>query len=87
MTTSMWLLAAAEQHQASSDVGVLYLAVIAAIYYAGWRISLRIHPWTHCSTCKGDPRNYGALFRNSYGLCKACGGTGRRLRRGAKPNS
>jgi DnaJ-class molecular chaperone len=71
-------------HQTGPGPGIADLAVAAAFAWAGWRISLRIHPWTRCSTCKGDPRSYGALYKASFALCPACGGTGRQLRRGAK---
>lgn len=63
----------------------LLLIVFAICMWIGWRISLRIHPWTACKACGGEPRSYGSVFRRSFALCGACGGTGRQLRFGVKP--
>jgi hypothetical protein len=59
----------------------LLLLIGAAI--AGYLISLRIHPYTHCGRCGGGG-NYGTVYRKTFSLCSACGGSGRRLRWGVR---
>jgi hypothetical protein len=59
------------------------LAIIAAAAAAGWYISLRRHPYAPCRWCRGTSRNAGST-RKRWGACPRCGGTGRRLRWGAR---
>jgi hypothetical protein len=49
-----------------------------------WTVSLLLHPFTACSSCKGSPRSFGLVATRSFRLCPACGGSGRRLRVGAR---
>jgi hypothetical protein len=49
-----------------------------------WILSLLLHPFTACTSCKGTPRLYGAVATRSFRLCPSCGGSGRRLRTGAR---
>lgn len=57
------------------------LVILLAL--AGWLLSLYAHPFTTCGTCKGKRVNRGSTSKR-FGMCKACGGTGRRQRRGSK---
>ncbi|TQM38665.1 hypothetical protein [Pseudonocardia cypriaca] len=49
-----------------------------------WAVSLLLHPYTACGSCKGTPRSYGSIATRSFRLCPSCSGTGRRLRLGAR---
>ena len=60
------------------------LIVIALIAGAGYLISLRIHPLKRCPVCKMTGRHFGAIYSYGYRRCRACGGTGRKERLGAK---
>lgn len=60
------------------------LIVIALIAGAGYLISLRIHPLKRCPVCKMTGRHFGAIYSYGYRRCRACGGTGRKDRLGAK---
>jgi hypothetical protein len=65
-----------------SGTGILTLA--GAGLLTAWILSLLLHPFTACSSCKGSPRSYGVLASRSFRLCPACGGSGRQLRIGAR---
>lgn len=62
-------------------MGTLFLGavILAALYVA----SLKIWPFTSCGWCSGGGRNAGSN-RKRWGNCRHCGGTGRRLRFGAR---
>ena len=61
----------------------IIVALSAAAGYVLWRMSLRAHPYARCLWCRGRRgRNRGS--RQVWGNCKHCGGSGRRLRLGAK---
>jgi DnaJ-class molecular chaperone len=60
------------------------LIVIALIAGGGYLISLRIHPLKRCPVCKMTGRHRGAIYSYGYRRCRACGGTGRKDRLGAK---
>ena len=60
------------------------LIVIALIAGAGYLISLRIHPLKRCPVCKMTGRHQGAIYSYGFRRCRACGGTGRKNRLGAK---
>jgi hypothetical protein len=64
--------------------GLGYVVIVGAavLYGIGYFISLRIHPYTACRSCKGAARKRGKVFSRSFGPCRACKGTGRRLRLG-----
>ena len=53
-----------------------------ALAVAGWWVSLRLHPFGKCWTCKGTGLNPGSKSTR-FGLCRTCGGTRRRTRLGA----
>lgn len=65
----------------SGNTALLWIVVVGVL---GWLISLALHPWTACSSCKGSPRRFGAVATKSFRLCSACGGSGRQLRFGAR---
>ena len=58
------------------------LILIAAVLFAGYLISLRLHPYRACSSCKGSGRHFGSMFTYSHRQCTSCGGNGRRGRAG-----
>lgn len=60
------------------------LIVIALIAGLGYLVSLRIHPLRRCPVCKMTGRHYGSVYSYGYRRCRACGGTGRKDRLGAK---
>lgn len=58
--------------------------VLVGIPAAGaYYLSLRMWPYTRCRRCDGGGRNAGSN-RNRWGPCRSCGGSGKRLRLGAK---
>lgn len=63
-------------------VGALVLLGIAA-WAGGYALSLRIHPYTRCGKCQGG-RVRGRVYSRSFGLCRHCGGTGRKPRLGVR---
>ena len=60
------------------------LIILALVAGAGYLISLRIHPLKRCPVCKMTGRHFGAIYSYGYRRCRACGGTGRKDRLGAK---
>jgi len=60
------------------------LVIIALIAGAGYLVSLRIHPLKRCPVCKMTGRHFGSVYTYGYRRCRACGGTGRKDRLGAK---
>ncbi|WP_219412880.1 hypothetical protein [Pseudonocardia nigra] len=63
--------------------GTSTLVVIAIGVLVAWLLSLLLHPFTACSSCKGSPKSYGAVATKSFRTCGACGGSGKQLRMGA----
>lgn len=59
---------------------LLGLALAGAIGYCA---SLKIWPWTYCRRCQGAGRNAGSNPKR-FGLCRGCGGSGRKKRLGAR---
>jgi hypothetical protein len=59
--------------------GLLAVLVAAAV----WGVSLYVHPFTTCLRCGGTGLNRGSTGRR-FGMCKACGGSRRRQRRGSQ---
>lgn len=57
------------------------LACILALI--AWLVSLYAHPFTGCVRCRGTGLNKGSTGKR-FGLCKACGGSRRRQRRGSR---
>lgn len=62
---------------------MLQLLIIAAIAAGCYLVSLKPWPWTYCRRCQGGGRNPGSS-RKRFGLCRACDGTGRKKRLGAR---
>ena len=66
----------------------IILVLAAAGGYVLWRLSLRAHPYARCLWCRDRRgRNRGSgrkVLGEVWGNCKHCGGSGRRLRLGAK---
>ena len=65
-----------------TGTGVVVLAALGLL--AAWAVSLLLHPFTACSSCKGSPRSFGVIAKRSFRMCGSCGGSGRRLRLGAQ---
>jgi hypothetical protein len=69
----------------ATDLSGSGLVMIAGLgMFVAWAVSLLLHPYTVCGSCKGTPRSYGSIATRSFRLCPSCGGTGRRLRLGAR---
>ncbi|GII05460.1 hypothetical protein [Planobispora takensis] len=64
--------------------GWLVLISLAALYGAGYAISLRLHPYKACRRCRGSGKHRGWFFTDAFRACDACSGTGRELRRFAR---
>ena len=73
------VLAAAPPGSGGTSLFVLGLVVVG-----GWLISLWLHPFAACRTCKGTPKSFGKIYTRSFDLCRACEGRGRRVRPGAQ---
>jgi hypothetical protein len=65
-------------------VTVVFIVTAAAFAFGWWRLSLRWWPYAPCRRCsRRRGRNAGSKG-NRWGNCKNCGGSGKRLRWGAK---
>jgi DnaJ-class molecular chaperone len=60
------------------------LVIIVLIAGFGYLVSLRVHPLRRCPVCKMQGRHFGSVYSYAYRRCRACGGTGRKDRLGAK---
>jgi hypothetical protein len=63
---------------------ILILAASAASGAVWHRWSVRRHPYAPCRRCGRSGRNAGSNGRR-WGSCRLCGGSGKRLRWGARP--
>jgi hypothetical protein len=63
---------------------VLIIIAAAVIAYGRWRLSLRRHPYAPCRWCVGRSGRNPGSNRERWGKCRKCGGTGKRLRLGAR---
>jgi hypothetical protein len=70
--------------EAGNGGGYLVIVVGFVILAVGYWISLVIHPYAKCRTCKGRARHRGAIYTYAFRSCRTCKGTGRRLRLGAR---
>jgi hypothetical protein len=80
--SSLPLATAPQEADGLSGSTVLVLVGLGLLVL--WLLSLLLHPFTTCSSCNGTPRSYGAVATRSFRLCGNCGGSGRRLRVGAR---
>jgi hypothetical protein len=64
--------------------GSTLLTIVGLGLLSMWAVSLLLHPYTVCGSCKGTPRSYGTIATRAFRLCAGCGGTGRQLRVGAR---
>ncbi|MGD9986712.1 hypothetical protein [Pseudonocardia sp.] len=71
------------QAAAAGSSGWLTIVILLFIAGGGYGLSVLLHPYKHCPTCKGSPRSYGAIYTKSFRLCSRCGGSGRVRRFGA----
>lgn len=62
---------------------MITLLGLAVLSFAGWRISLRVHPFAPCRRCEGGGKNVGSN-RQRWGYCRHCDGSGRRERVGLR---
>lgn len=58
------------------------IVFVVAAALAGYVLSLWLHPYTTCRSCKGSSKHTGGLFRYGYRPCRRCKGSGRRVRMG-----
>ncbi|MFB9741916.1 hypothetical protein ACFFOU_12440 [Pseudonocardia sulfidoxydans] len=79
------LVGAALLGQAAADGSDGWLTIVVLLLLAGggYGLSVILHPFKHCPTCKSSPRSYGAIYTKSFRLCSRCGGSGRIRRFGA----
>lgn len=66
-----------------SDPSGAYL-VVAGLVFAGYFVSLVLHPFRSCHSCGGSGRQRGSVFSYAFRSCTSCGGTGRHLRWGSQ---
>jgi hypothetical protein len=69
---------------ATEPSGIAAAVTLAGAAGVGYWISLKRHPWTACARCKGRSINRDPVFGRTFGDCRACGGTGRKLRLGVR---
>jgi hypothetical protein len=62
----------------------LFPAVAALIAVAAYLVSLRIHPWRPCRSCKGSGKSRDTVWKKAHGTCPSCGGRGRHPRLGVR---
>jgi hypothetical protein len=55
-------------------------AVIAVVYV----VSLYVSPYTRCGRCRGRQQHDDRIWKGAFGLCWACGGSGRKPRLGVR---
>lgn len=60
---------------------ILIAAVVIALGW--WRLSLWLYPHAKCHVCGGSKQTPGSNA-DRWGPCLKCGGTGKRLRLGAR---
>ena len=86
LTTSVALLAATATGTGGAALArlIVFAFVFGVLAWFGWRVSLRINPYTACRTCKGHGMQHGAVFRRSMRHCAGCGGSGHVRRVGAR---
>jgi hypothetical protein len=65
-------------------MAVWLILAAAAVLAAAYAVSLRIHPWAPCRSCKGSGKSRDAVWKTAFGTCRACGGRGRRPRAGVR---
>lgn len=63
---------------------VAYLIAAAVIAFGWWRLSLRFWPYAPCRACRRRTGKNLGSNRERWGDCPKCGGSGKRLRRGAR---
>ena len=60
------------------------LFVLVLLVVGGYVMSLLLHPYTTCETCRGKGnKHYGALFSSAFRPCWACRGSQTKQRFGA----
>jgi hypothetical protein len=59
------------------------LVVVALVLIAAWVVSLLLWPFARCGRCEGSGTSPGSSGKR-WGDCRRCGGSGKRLRLGAR---
>jgi hypothetical protein len=67
---------------AASSPFIAFLWCVAV--FCAWTGSLYLWPFAPCIKCRGSGRNRGSNPRKRFGQCRRCGGSGHRIRPGAK---
>lgn len=62
----------------TTRVGLILTCAIA--YY----VSLILHPYVLCRSCKGESQHQGVVFNYAHGYCGRCEGAGERPRIGVR---
>ncbi|WP_238334878.1 hypothetical protein [Kribbella amoyensis] len=73
---------AADLATALGPTGMLLLFALAV--FAGYVLSLSLHPNAKCNRCKGMGRHRGSLFNYATRPCTSCKGRGTHPRMGRK---
>ncbi|WP_143030041.1 hypothetical protein [Pseudonocardia oroxyli] len=68
---------------ASGMSGATMVVVLVVVLVLGYVVSVFLHPFKVCPSCKGSPRSYGSIYTKSFRNCTRCGGSGRVRRFGA----
>jgi DnaJ-class molecular chaperone len=63
-------------------VEILALALIAG--GVGYVVSLKLHPYRPCPSCRRTGESRGQWFRGTFGVCRRCKGTGQVERLGVR---
>lgn len=58
------------------------LVFVLIVAFAGYLVSLWLHPYTRCRACGGSSRHVGAVFGYGFRPCRRCKGKGRKVRLG-----
>src|ERR1700733_4260334 len=68
----------------AGGVGPVLAILIAIGVTWGYLLSLRLHPEVACKACQGAKRHFGSVYPEASRACRACRGSGLRLRWGVK---
>jgi hypothetical protein len=62
-----------------------FIIIIGIIFFIGYYLSLKAHPYTKCRICNGRGRhNATGMYSYAYRRCRKCGGSGRKDRLGVR---
>lgn len=62
----------------------LLLLLGGGVWTAVYLLSCAIHPFKVCPACQKTGQSTSTTFKGAFGPCRRCGGSGRRIRAGAR---